>query len=864
MIRRLNDVTDPISVALRTCESEPVHIPGRIQSFGALVALDPSTRQVRYASENAGPMLFDQPGSLLGEAFESRLDPSVRHALRGALGLPSIASHRERMGNQRIGDRPYDIAVHTEGDLAVIELEPLSSPDDAAEVSAAGVRSLLSRVDQGQGIERLLDSAVRALRGFTGFDRVMGYRFMPDGDGEVLAEARAPGLESFLGLRYPAYDIPPQVRRIALVMPFRVIADVRDPHVPVRGATPEPLNLTRTHLRGVSPIHCEYLRNMGVGASMNLSILVHGQLWGLFAFHHARKKRLAPGHRSVCELLGQLLSTEVQQEVDREVLQHRRRVLSISKALGAAPRTELSLALEQHAEDIERALDADGLTWLEGERVMQHGSVPPLATARALADLADLDSEAPLAFDRLPETHRFGPEQLGDVAGALVLPLHAATGLFLLVFRNETLQQVRWGGDPHKQLEHGPHGPRLHPRASFRAYEEQVTGRCNPWTQVEFEVAAELRGTLIEARFRHDNIGLEDRERDRRRRDLLISELNHRVKNILALIRSIAQQTRVSATSLEQYIEAFDKRILALSLAHDLVGHDRLPQAHLGPMLRAELRPYALPAGQLQLDGPPVALQSDMAPMISLTLHELVSNAVKHGALSTPAGRLSVRWRREAGGLVLHWRERGLSGLTPPSSTGFGLTLVRRAIPHECGGESSLTFHPDGLEARLWLPHEALASDQPDPPVGASAPAPAPTTATPRPQPAPASEPGPGELAGLGLVLVVENTIVLAMEMERTLAGFGCQQVICVSTAEEARRIVADGEVALAILDIRLASGTSLGLAEHLHALQVPFLFVSGYDAAHEIPEALRAAPRLTKPVDERRLSAAIQELLPP
>ena len=218
-----------------------------------------------------------------------------------AFGLPLLPGNR---------DRCFDCAVHLAGPLIVIEAEPAA---DRPHTDAASlIRSMMTRLDAAADLPVYLREGARQVRALTGFDRVMVYRFDRDGSGHVAAEAARGGIGTFLELRYPASDIPKQARELYLRTPFRVIADVDGetvPIVPARDEAGAPLDLSLSVLRSVSPIHLEYLRNMGVRASLSISIIVGGKLWGLFACHHYAGPRCPSfDRRTVAELFGQMFA----------------------------------------------------------------------------------------------------------------------------------------------------------------------------------------------------------------------------------------------------------------------------------------------------------------------------------------------------------------------------------------------------------------------------------------------------------------------------------------------------------------------------------------------------------------------------
>ena len=207
-------------VALDNCEQEPVHIPGRIQSFGAILACDLRTLDIVGVSQNFHDIvpaaIKPEPKVNFGDLFEDR---ELSHSIRGALGLPTVATQRVRIGLHKLGEFDYDIAVSVSEDHALVEFEKLSAQSRSTDAPVAVVRSMIASLDTDSGPVELVDSAVKSLRRLTGFDRVMAYRFREDGAGEVVAEAKSPGVEPFLGLRYPASDIPQVVRQLMVQIP---------------------------------------------------------------------------------------------------------------------------------------------------------------------------------------------------------------------------------------------------------------------------------------------------------------------------------------------------------------------------------------------------------------------------------------------------------------------------------------------------------------------------------------------------------------------------------------------------------------------------------------------------------------------
>ncbi|MFK7821300.1 MAG: GAF domain-containing protein, partial [Planctomycetaceae bacterium] len=364
-------------VALSNCDSEPVHIPGRIQSFGALLGFDLESGTVLHHSDNLGPEYLNDATSILGQPYEQIFNSNeIPHAIRGALGLPTIQTQRDRIGLFHLNDRPTDISVYTSANQAIVELEHDDSSRQRPQSAVTGVRSMLSALHSGDGLQTLLDSAVTVLRHLTGHDRIMAYRFMKNGDGEVAAESHGPGIEPFLGLRYPASDIPLQVRQIALRSRFRIIHDTRaTPSALISQAGIPPLDLTYSQFRGVSPIHIEYLENMGVRSTMNVSIIVRGQLWGLFAFHSYRARRLSPDQRSLCELFGHIVSMQIQQEEEQERQRHRQTTTTTIASIRGTTRDPMG-TVQANETQLKKVVNADRSAFFQYAEVCPSCDVP--------------------------------------------------------------------------------------------------------------------------------------------------------------------------------------------------------------------------------------------------------------------------------------------------------------------------------------------------------------------------------------------------------------------------------------------------------------------------------------------------------
>ena len=838
------EAIDIEKLALDNCEREPVHIPGRVQTFGAIIACDMDTMRTVGYSENLTEIVpgINTPklGAELGEVIKER---DLIHSIRGALGLPTVSIQRDRIGAHKIGEHFYDIAVSVKDEIASIEFELVSFNDSRPDASVAVVRSMLASLPSKSGAVELLQSATKSLRRLTGFDRVMGYQFLDDGTGEVVAEEKSPGVDPFLGLRYPASDIPQVARNLMIVNPFRIIGDIQDPHSKlVTRQNAAPIDLSLTHVRGVSPIHIEYLRNMGVRSTMHVSLIVRGQLWGLLSFHHDHPLILPPEKRSVVELFGHLISLQLQQQLEQEVMEKRKKAESIFKSLNSASGLGLQELFESHSHNFPIVLPCEGAALINNDSFSEWGRCPEESVIKSLTQLSKEHAHTVSSLVGIAD-----PKETNGICGAAVVEISQSTNSWLLLFRSEQIEHVRWAGDTNKRIEYGPNGPRLHPRASFDEYVESIREQSLPWTLADIEATTQIAAALREAAYSSLDEGQREWNKQKDHKNLLIAELNHRVKNILALVRSIARQTEYSSESLQQYTQAFEKRIAALSTAHDLIGGSRLQWAGLRKLLETELRAFVHSRRMVSLTGPEIGLRADVAPLMALMFHELVSNAVKYGALSDAGERLEICWKEEAGGLELIWTEHLSQSMTPPTSQGFGMTLVERSVPHECNGTCKIEFTESGLHVHFWLPSDTIRGIE---------------TTKKTKEPIKQAEPTPpkrgpnGQSKDLKIIVVEDNT-VLAVELESLLVSSGYHNVTLFNGVESCRNkcLGENGELPdIAILDINLSGTTSFALGEQLKKKGVSLIMASGYDVGFEPPASLADVPRLRKPIDNQEL----------
>ncbi|MGY1743063.1 MULTISPECIES: SpoIIE family protein phosphatase [unclassified Blastococcus] len=512
-----------LAEALLRCADEPIAVPGAIQPHGALLAVTEPDLAVVVASANAAAVLGGEPaGARLGDL----LDPADTARLRAGLAGDLAELNPLRV---ELPGGPADLVVHRAGGLLVTEWEPLAGAAEAGPVWHRRLPSVLQRLSDTATLEELTAVLARDVRGLTGFDRVMVYRFDAEWNGEVVAEDRRADLEPFLGLWYPAADIPAQARALYATNWLRLIPDARYARVPLQPpAVPgagQPLDLAGSMLRSVSPVHLEYLANMGVVASMSVSLIERGRLWGLIACHHyAGPRRPSYPDRVAAEFLGRtaslLLPTKAAAAAQEDVVGVAQRSADLLAAVGRAGRTPLPALTE--ADDTSRPtvldlLPAAGAAVRLDGRLRLLGETPPAERVGPLVE-ALLAAGTPVT-DALPRVLPAAADLAGVASGVLAVGLDG--GDFLAWFRPETPREVTWGGNPHK-TEVTASG-RLSPRRSFEAWTETVRGTARPWREHEVAAARALGGQVAAAgRVR---VAQENRMAAALQRTLLLDEL---------------------------------------------------------------------------------------------------------------------------------------------------------------------------------------------------------------------------------------------------------------------------------------------------------------------------------------------------
>lgn len=842
-------------VDLTNCDREPIHKLGKIQSFGALIAVN-NDWFISQRSTNLEDILGIKKPVELGARLGSVLSSEAVEELRSGVAALFGQNQTERLfGVDLLGDgKLFDCALHYSGQYSVIEIERHVDGDITRQMSM--LKPIVRRLETHKDVASLTEDAARQLRMTLGIDRVMVYKFHGDLSGEVIAEARNDDLEAFHGLRYPKTDIPAQARELYVRNRFRIVSDVNSEPVDIVPGTTiegEDMDLSLSVLRAVSPIHIEYLRNMGVEASLSVSIVIGGKLWGLFACHHYSPKTLPFSQRTAAELFSELFSLVLGRVLSdkQQALRDTGRSVHDRLMRDIAAGTPLIDSLPTLDPVIQRVIPHDGASIFIEDLYQTRGRAPNEEEFRAL--LPSLNSAATsrvLAVDALSERMPRAKAFEDRAVGALVVPVSRMPRDYLVLWRKPLTQVVTWAGNPEKPMETGPNGARLTPRKSFEAWQQSVEGRSVPWTDGEINIAEQLRVTLLEIILRLTDEAVQERAKAQQQQELLIAELNHRVRNILNLIRGLINQSRGEADSIETFAEIIGGRISSLASAHDNITKGNWSSASLHDLIDTEAEAYASGnRDRVSIVGPEAMVTPEAYTVLALVIHEMITNSAKYGSLADSSGNLVITVSRDNDdALMIEWVERGGPPVKPPKRRGFGSTIIERSIPFELSGEANIEYKLSGVEAQFQVPARYITWAK--------------TTTRSGDRRKPAEKTLSANQNVPESVLLVEDSMIIALDTEDSLRELGVKTVQVQSSVAAALAALDKSTPAFAILDYNLGKENSERVAEVLRDRNVPFWLATGYGEMAERLEQLGAKGLLTKPYGKEELSKVIGEMV--
>jgi chemotaxis family two-component system sensor kinase Cph1 len=654
------------TIDLTNCDTEPIHIPGQIQSHGFLIAID-SDCIIKFHSENITDFLPDLPSNLLGrpindiEPLISAKEPPDFINQLISFGRSNKSFDQTNPFSTDIQGTPFYLIINVSGPLYLLEFEPVASDlkNDLQRIIGHSISEMLADKD----LNNLLNNTALQVKNIIGYDRVMIYRFADDGHGEVIAEAKNDDLEPWLGLHYPASDIPKQARELYKLNLTRLIANVHT--TPAKIITTkqlsgdDPLDLTHSQLRAVSPMHIQYLINMGVNSSFSISLIYKKELWGLIACHNYSPRFIDYRARDSAKLIGQILSSalEFRQDEANQHLQDKFTANVNVLSRNMLKNNSIEDALTLNDVNLMHATNATGAALIYENSVIKLGQTPNdeqlhLLTRWIKDNVTDTfyyTNELPYIF---PEADAF--KKLAS--GILVLTLSAELSEYIIWFKPERLEVVTWAGNLDKPMETAADGSlKISPRHSFEAWSQEVSGKSEPWGDEEIKSVTRLR---TEASYAINQKAGAIRTLNERLKqayeelDTFSYTISHDLKNPLSTIKGYAQALSRDpnlAPRTQEVLSKIDNRADRMNaMINEVLEYSRIG--------RLELKPVKVEVGGILEDhikDLKIAFNADHAKitikntpavqgdptMVSQVFANLLSNAVKY---SLPSGQPEV------------------------------------------------------------------------------------------------------------------------------------------------------------------------------------------------------------------------------
>lgn len=492
---QIKDIVNRDIVNLTNCEHEPIHIPGSIQPHGFLLALD-AIGIVDFCSGNLSEYIGVGHAQVLGKSFSEAF---------GSTNFGKIAPYLNADGIDTLlplqldfFGKPFQCTLHFSQDRLIVEAEPYQGQKDKIADVYNQTLQFVSYMNSTHTLKSLCELVAKGTREITGYDRVMVYRFDKEYNGEVFAESCREDLEPFLGLHYPHTDIPVQARELYLKNLLRLITDINYTPVPlytVDDAKAKNLDLSMSVLRSTSPIHVEYLKNMGVGATLTISLIHQGKLWGLIACHHYSAKNISPEIRLASQLQGQFITSQIDvRQLNEEYEIAKKTNIALEKLSGFdLPPIAESYKIIGYSLDLLRLCNASGVSMQISGHIYKNGNTPDDKSIMMLSDwLSAYTHDSHFHTDKIID---FIPEMktvTDKISGLVYYSL--GNGNAIIWYRPETITEVQWAGEPDKAIIKDANG--LHPRKSFEKWKQVIKDRSKPWMHPEINAAANYAHTL--------------------------------------------------------------------------------------------------------------------------------------------------------------------------------------------------------------------------------------------------------------------------------------------------------------------------------------------------------------------------------
>jgi len=502
---RIQSTSDKISNnEAEFCGRMPLHQTNQIQPHGVLLVVKKDDLTILQASENTESFFGLHVSKLINTSLYFYVSPAHIKALREKV-LQPVYHQAPIILNINGNDFLAMIQMQDEYFIADIERVDIHTSQNSFVDIYHEVKSVMAGMDFLQTTHDACAVIAKELKRISGFDKVMIYRFDPDWNGEVIAEAMEAGMESYYGLKFPATDIPKPARELYKVVPYRLIPDIDYEPVKlypvINPLTGTFTNLTNSGLRSVVSVHLQYLRNMNVKASMSTRILKDGELWGLIACHHRSPMHVSYQLRSMFEMLSLLITEKIAAVQNNDVFHFKSEMHMLTHKVmeGIYRKGDLLAGFIDQSEEIKRILNADGIAITYKGQIASFGKVPGNEEIKDIVFWLQANNMNRLYHQpALSTVFDNALDYAKQASGLLALPLHPENSVYILSFRQEEVQTISWGGNPNEAVQFENDGKQYHPRSSFKIWQETVELRSRPWNESELDVAENLRNLIIQ------------------------------------------------------------------------------------------------------------------------------------------------------------------------------------------------------------------------------------------------------------------------------------------------------------------------------------------------------------------------------
>ncbi|TWD50314.1 ATP-binding protein [Pseudomonas sp. SJZ131] len=736
---------DAFEELLNNCGDEPIRTPGAIQPHGVLLTLSEPDLRIVQISANVQELLGCAAQDMVGEPLQRLVGADYAQAIEQAAQQDNSLDGAELFFT--LNGATFEGFVHRHQGVLVLELEvkdPAFQPR-MVDGKPNNLGRMLQRLQRAKTLQALYEVSVQEIQQITGYDRVLIYRFEEEGHGQVIAEATSPDMEVFQGLFFPASDIPEQARELYRTNWLRIIPNADYQPVPLvpklRPDTGQPLDLSFASLRSVSPIHCQYMKNMGVLSSMSISLLKGDKLWGLISCGNRQPLHVPHELRSACQTIGQVLSLQISAMEALEVSRQRDEKIETLALLNQAmiDSTENVFdGLAQQPQLLMALANAGGVAIIEDKQLHRYGNCPEPEEIRALHKWLQTSSQKVFSSHQLSLVYPPAAAFTQVASGVLAMSLPKPVDNGVLWFRPEVKENINWSGDPNKplNLEDSDGGLRLRPRTSFEIWKVEMAGISTKWSHGDLFAANDLRRSALESDLARQVLR---EQRAVQARDDLVAVVSHDLRNPMTVISMLCGMMQKAFSSDGQHTSrriatAIDTMQQATSrmntLLEDLLDTSKIDAG------RYTITPQPLAVAEMFEEAnallSPLALDKDIEisfhaePQLKINadperLFQVLSNLVGNAIKFTPrSGKIGVVAMASGDEIVFSVRDTG-EGIPPeqlpyvfdrywtvkegnPSGTGLGLYITQGIVEAHGGRIEAQSEVGRGTEFRFTVP----------------------------------------------------------------------------------------------------------------------------------------------------------------